>query len=113
MKTPGTIPTTGTPVTTALSHRQCRSHEKKKKNVCPFLVLSWVSVGLQVAMTTGTNPKLRVAHEQENQVVRSAGAADGETEWKQQSCAPEAKLVELSTTVGCGGSPSGRLRLGL
>ena len=26
-------------------------------NVCPILVLSWVSVGLQVAMTTGTNPK--------------------------------------------------------
>ena len=29
------------------------------------------------------------------------------------SCAPEEKLVELSTTVGCGGSPSDRLRLGL
>ena len=55
-------------------------------NVCPILVLSWVSVGLQVAMTTGTNPKLRVAHELECQVVRSAGAADEETEWKQQNC---------------------------
>ena len=28
------------------------------------------------------------------------------------SCAPEEKLVELSTIVGCGGSLSGRLRLG-
>ena len=54
-------------------------------NVCPILVLSWNSIGLQVAMTTGTNPKLRVAHELECQVVRSAGAAD-ETEWKQQRC---------------------------
>ena len=44
-------------------------------NVCPILVLSWVSVVLQVAMTTGTNPKLRVAHELDYQVVRSAGAA--------------------------------------
>ena len=53
-------------------------------NVCPLLLLSWVSVGLQVA-TTGINPKLRVAHELECQVVRLAGAADGETEWKQHS----------------------------
>ena len=46
------------------------------------------------------------------QVARSAGAADGETEWKQQSCirvAPEEKFMELSTLVGCGGSPTGRL----
>ena len=55
-------------------------------NVFPILVLSSVSVGLQVAMTTGANPKLRVAHELECQVVRSAGAADGETEWKRRSC---------------------------
>ena len=55
-------------------------------NVCPILVLSWVSVGLQVAMTSGTNPKLRVAHELECQFVRSVGAADGDTEWKQQRC---------------------------
>ena len=44
-------------------------------NVCPILVLSWGSVGLQVAMTTGTNPKLRVADKLECQVERSAGAA--------------------------------------
>ena len=82
-------------------------------NVCPIIMLSLVSVGLQVAVITGTNTKLRVAHELECQVVSSAGAADGETEWKQHTCiqvaAPEEKLVELSTIVGCGGSPSCRL----
>ena len=58
-----------------------------------MLVLSWVSVGLQVAMTTCSNPKLQVAHELEYRVVRSAGAADGEIELR----APEEKLVELSS----------------
>ena len=58
-------------------------------NVCPILVLSWVSVGLQVAMTTCTNPKLQVAHELEYRVVRSVGTADGETELP----APEDKLM--------------------
>ena len=62
-------------------------------NACPILVLSWVSVGLQVAMTTCSNPKLQVAHELEYRVVRSAGAADGEIELR----APEEKLVELSS----------------
>ena len=55
-------------------------------NVCPLLVLSWVSVGPQVAMTTGTNPMLRVAHGMKYQVAKSAGGAHGETDWKQQSC---------------------------
>ena len=49
-------------------------------NVYPILVLSLVSVRLQVAMTTCANPKLTVAHELEYRVVRSAGAADGENE---------------------------------
>ena len=31
---------------------------KNQMNACPNLVLSWASVGLQVAMTTCTNPKV-------------------------------------------------------
>ena len=68
-------------------------------NGYPILVLSWVSIGLQVAMITCTNPKLTVAHELEYKVARSAGAAVGEN--------------ELSSLVGCGGPPSSRLRMGL
>ena len=62
-------------------------------NACPILVLSRVSVGLPVAMTSCTNPKLQVAHELEYQVVRSAETADGEIELR----VPEEKLVELSS----------------
>ena len=89
-------------------------------HVCPILVRSWVSVGLQVAMTTCTNPKLQVAHELEYRVVRSAGTADGveshtrshELEYRvvrsagtadveTELRAPEEKLVELSSrTLG-------------
>ena len=62
-------------------------------HACPILVRSWVSVGLQVAMTTCTNPKLQVAQELEYRVGRPAGTADAETELR----APEEKLVELSS----------------
>ena len=66
-------------------------------NACPLLVLSWVSVGLQVAMTTCASAKLQVAHELEHRDVKSAGTADGETELR----APEDYLVELrSRTFG-------------
>ena len=49
---------------------------ENETNACPSPVLSWVSVGLQVTKTTGTNPKLQVAHELEYRVVSSAGTAD-------------------------------------
>ena len=62
-------------------------------NAWPILVLSWVSVGVQVAMTTCTNPELQVAHELKYRVVRSARTGDGEIELR----APEKKLVELSS----------------
>ena len=62
---------------------------EKQINACPILVLSWVSVGPQVASTVSTNPKLQVAHELEYRVVRSAGTADGEIELR----APAKKLV--------------------
>ena len=53
-------------------------------SVYPILVL-WVSVGLQVAMFTSTNPKLTVAHELEFIVAKSVGAADGENELRELS----------------------------
>ena len=62
-------------------------------NACPLLVLSQVSDGPQVAMTACTNPKLQIAPELEQRVVRSAGTADSEIELR----APGEKLVELSS----------------
>ena len=61
-------------------------------NTCPIVVLSWVSIGLQAAMTTCTNPQCQLAHELEYRVARSAVAADGEIELR----APEEKPVELN-----------------
>ena len=62
---------------------------KNQINVCPILVLSWVSVG---AMTTCTNPKLQVTHELEYRVLRSAGINDGEVELRARR---ETRGVEL------------------
>ena len=66
------------------------STDTRQINACPILVLSWVSVGLQAALSTCTNSKCQVAHDSEYRVVRSA---DGEIELR----APEEKLVEMSS----------------
>ena len=42
---------------------RCHHEREPDQRLLQFSRLSWVSVGLQVAVTTSTSPKLHVAHE--------------------------------------------------